>query len=795
MDGVAGVCNGCTLLNPTVTAGTWTGSTINNPTFTGTIIFPSTSTFGTISSTSPTTQLVIKNGPSGNIMMAIGGSANDVELRTVLTLPGGAWGSGNLLNNAAPIFQNATFTGTTTSSVAEFGAFLQQTDNSSNTNQNAGVGLYEHLILNGSGVVGGREAGQFTLDINQTTGNTSNQLYTALGTKCNLNATDGGSGTKSSCFGFNPVASVGQNVTAAEVVGAEIDTWIQSGATVTDRIGLQIVDVTGGTFGVQSSRDDVALSLNNQYAPSSTLGFKMGFEFGRTGGQFPVATNGTMIGAQGNAGGAFTVANGIDFHLGTATTNWLRLGSVFTVDGSGNATATSYSGNIGTGNITATGGTTTRTAKDIAGLTNQCYGIKADGTTNDTAALAACRSAATANAVIRLPAGDMNLTSFPTQPSNFVLWQDTGTTYNGSTPITSMGTGTDLVEGMVNGGKWFTRGHTVANMGAELRTDLFVDHTGGTTGFVMGALGTTCTLPATGAPLNNYIWCNQTTMTSSAYGPGEHVVMSASGFRPANALSDGNGPRSQIWAGYFEANDETGAAANLAGSLVGIENDVYANGLDPAGGGSAHRIALQMNVGKSNPAGATAQVIYGVTLGSNDGVSYFGTGYNITAPWSAAAFDASLGTSMSNAPAFRQASGQFFALDAANVHEITYASGALQYQVSGTPVFKVADNGSMTRGVQVSNSIVSFGMSNGFTATVACSTDVEVLNGTGPISSGTLSLCASPADGQFITFITNFTVATLAYSATTVGAPTTITAGTPIKLIYVNASGAWYLTQ
>ena len=209
------------------------------------------------------------------------------------------------------------FLGAPPAAAASFGAFLQQTDNSTNTAN--GVGLQENLILNGSSVVGGRQAGIFILNVGVATGNTSGQDYVGLASKCNLDATDA-SGA-SACFGSNPVSSIGVNVTASQNVGQEVDTWEQSGAVVTDRIGQQIVDVMGSTYGTQASRDDMALSLNNQYAPSSTLGFKVGLSFGRAGGMFPVSTGGTLIGAQGGLGSTFTVAKGVDWHLGTFTGN------------------------------------------------------------------------------------------------------------------------------------------------------------------------------------------------------------------------------------------------------------------------------------------------------------------------------------------------------------------------------------------------------------------------------------------------------------------------------------------
>lgn len=49
-----------------------------------------------------------------------------------------------------------------------------------------------------------------------------------------------------------------------------------------------------------------------------------------------------MIYAQGNSGVGFTVANGIDWSLGTASTSWLNLGGVHIVDGSGNETSNTH---------------------------------------------------------------------------------------------------------------------------------------------------------------------------------------------------------------------------------------------------------------------------------------------------------------------------------------------------------------------------------------------------------------------------------------------------------------------
>jgi hypothetical protein len=268
---------------------------------------------------STTTQ--IKAGPSGTgaELLEISGGSYGISPQINITLPGGTWGSGTLINSAAPLTQNATFAGSNTSAAASFGAFLQQTDNSSCTNAAGGngcVGFTENLIENGSSAVGWRGAGWFSFALYAVPGDASGQYYTSLTSKCGLYATGP---ANTSCWGGNDVASIGAGVTATFLVGREVDTTEASTAVVAYRMGQQIVDLTGP--GTQGTIDDASLSLNNSYAPGSNIGFKVGLGIGRYGGFFPVATNGTLIEAQNNQGSSFTVANGIDWHLGNFTGN------------------------------------------------------------------------------------------------------------------------------------------------------------------------------------------------------------------------------------------------------------------------------------------------------------------------------------------------------------------------------------------------------------------------------------------------------------------------------------------
>jgi hypothetical protein len=305
------------------------------------------------------------------------GIATNSGLRTVfgggIQLPGGTWGTGSLADGAAPIFQNATFTGSVSNGAQAFGAYLQQFDNGTVTTGGAsGFGIVEALLLNSSSVTGGRAGAQINLKVLQSTGNTVSQGYGGAEEACEMAATDanvaGGGG--SACFGNNPVSTIDAGVTATQNVGEEVDTAEGAGAIIVDRIGEQIVDVIhGSVYGVQGSRDDIALRIGNQYAPSSTLGFKVGFEFGGIAGNFPLETGGTMIGAA-HHGGAFTVANGIDWHLGTATGNWLNMGGVFTVSGAGAVVASAYTAGTSAG-VSCTG-TPTSSFASVGGIVTHC---------------------------------------------------------------------------------------------------------------------------------------------------------------------------------------------------------------------------------------------------------------------------------------------------------------------------------------------------------------------------------------------------------------------------------------
>jgi hypothetical protein len=303
---------------------------------------------------------------NSTLMATIGGTGQDIAPNTYIFLPGGTWGSGALAGNTAPITQVENFAGSTSNPQATFGMFLLQNDNSTTGNN---TGITEELNLTGTGVTGAPIAINGVLNVTTTTGNTNPVPYVGITGKCNLDANDGLSGTPSggsTCEGGNFVGSIGAGIEGS-VVGVEFDTFEGAGAIIKSRLGVAIADTSAGV-GVQALVDDDALEFGNQYAPSSSLGFKNGISFGSVGANFPVFTAGTLITGVGAYGSPFAVDAGIDWRLGTFSTAFfqmpgasmdgsgtLRLGHTFLSD-SGSGLTITPTGSVGTAATPVAGG-------------------------------------------------------------------------------------------------------------------------------------------------------------------------------------------------------------------------------------------------------------------------------------------------------------------------------------------------------------------------------------------------------------------------------------------------------
>ncbi|CAO4144757.1 hypothetical protein LPLAFNJD_LOCUS1772 [Methylorubrum aminovorans] len=248
------------------------------------------------------------------------------------------------------------------------------------------------------------------------------------------------------------------------------------------------------------------------------------------------------------------------------------------------------------------------------------FGAKLDGVSDDTQAFSKARTAAARNATIDVPAGGFLINSAPNGgPNSPVLWRMNGNTYGtGNSPVTNIGT--DTVETFLDGAKYFGKVGNSLNQPAVVRIDSQWNYWGTTSqddqGTVAG-LEVNGTIPAVRAP--NFIWLNRSVLYSSAHGTGQHVALTGSTFRPANALADGNGPRSPIWGAYAEGSDLTNRPSNEAGIVHGMEINLGSGNTDTA----KNRVALLISAGLV-PGATFSQVGTGISIGGASEVE-FGT--------------------------------------------------------------------------------------------------------------------------------------------------------------------------
>ena len=87
-------------------------------------------------------------------------------------------------------------------------------------------------------------------------------------------------------------------------------------------------------------------------------------------------------------------------------------------------------------------------------------------------------------------------------------------------------------------------------------------------------------------------------------------------------------------------------------------------------------------------------------------------------------------------------------------------------------------------------------VSNGFSETFGASKEVMILNNAGTLAAGTVTMPASPLNGQVAHLTAAMTVTALTVSPNAgqsiVGAPTTIGPALPVAFIYRSANTTWY---
>lgn len=282
--------------------------------------------------------LVIKSGTSGT-----GGLVNVFPTLQAPSL---------VLNKAAVttgvvigIKQGIALTGSSTTSPASVNLFSMSSDVVAAPNGLNVINIAHQF--GGSGLTGSRNSLAVTSTFTAQSGNASGSGYGPAQFTMTANAADHGTATTAgnahgNLFGFNTVAHFGASATNwAAICGYELDVYAESGSTVMDKIGEQIVLLNLDV--VQGVRDDQALSFNNQYTQAAGTGWKTLIGVGRQGG-FPGLdpTSGWILQCIPNLGvGSVAGAGGLDFTNFVPVTAFMQ-GNNFLLDPSGNFKANTF---------------------------------------------------------------------------------------------------------------------------------------------------------------------------------------------------------------------------------------------------------------------------------------------------------------------------------------------------------------------------------------------------------------------------------------------------------------------
>lgn len=263
------------------------------------------------------------------------------------------------------------------------------------------------------------------------------------------------------------------------------------------------------------------------------------------------------------------------------------------------------------------------------------FGAHLNGSNDDTAAFQAVKEAAVNGQSIMIPPGagsnnSMNIHGWPASNTDKInFWWLFGKTETNGYPIYSLGY--DPVFTTIGNGFWMARDKNKGNDSPLLRLDVNYNTGIGTAGDTVGALAENCNI--SNIKINNYVWCNTITLTSSASGPGQHVGQAIYAVRPSNALSDNKGTRSEIWSFNTSASDNTGVGARYSGSMVGYELDMSGSGiggLDYDGEGVGNRIGLQMAFNNTSTNKKPFGSGTGISMGSNSSLVYLNYGLSLS---------------------------------------------------------------------------------------------------------------------------------------------------------------------
>lgn len=202
-------------------------------------------------------------------------------------------------------------------------------------------------------------------------------------------------------------------------------------------------------------------------------------------------------------------------------------------------------------------------------------------------------------------------------------------------------------------------------------------HTGGTAGFVSGALKA---ITYVGAGATNYEWAIVGVVDNSATA-GENVGIYAQGIRRGASVGPTFGAVAEVY-------DPTGQA-NPVWGMVGLEVDCRGNGTD----NNNNRIGIDVVVNKQDSAGAANVVAYGVRIqNGGDATATVKTAFSVNVGANVG-FDTSAATITQ--AAYKLAQGQAIAFDANALNQLSYDGTGLNYAVSGSNKLRLNADGSI----------------------------------------------------------------------------------------------------
>ncbi|BCM87738.1 hypothetical protein [Methylobacterium indicum] len=331
------------------------------------------------------------------------------------------------------------------------------------------------------------------------------------------------------------------------------------------------------------------------------------------------------------------------------------------------------------------------------------FGGKVDGVTDDGPAFTAARDAAVGYGIIDVPPGPYHVAGgIGVSDPEPKLWRLAGNSYDGGgAPVVNVVSG-DVVETFFEGMKYFGRqgGNAKRPNQTVMRVDGVFDQAG-SGGNPNTVRFNTDLRPVT---IKDNVWGVSAVMTSRATSVpqqvgdvvGQHVSLNGSVFRPAYEPGETVQPRSQVWAGYLENNDQTNLDAHQAGSQVGLENDIYCNGDDPYG----YRIINQMVGGRSIAAkdgGRPAQVGYAMNVSTTDDDCSFGTILFYRGKHYKAAIDMSQAVALNNQPTLLLPNHGTIAWESSNAVTTRYIDGVIQHRLYGNEFYNIDQDGNSTQ--------------------------------------------------------------------------------------------------